>query len=316
MTNQFVTKHRENASRWKTSAGLPEGALAAAPFAGRGSYDFCLPVEHARENLLPETRDAALPLFAELGIPWHRGIEGGPSNHLLSSQVQCVNALMPMVTDPERVRRAFGSTLDIVEVLEIEPGRHLTFEYVSPTDYLSEAVDGRRTRGASCTSVDAAFCYRTSAGATELALVEWKFTESYSTRHDSAKDGVRAARYQARVEAPDSPIRPGVPFALLLDEPFYQLVRQQLLAYALESDPATPYSTVRVLHVLDPANAAYQASVVNPEMRQYGETVGEIWRSLLSASDRYLSVDPAVFLDPAVTSEAYVARYALPAGSA
>jgi hypothetical protein len=218
---------------------------------------------------------------------------------------------MPMVSDPERIQRAFGATVDVAEVLEIEPGRFLTFEYVSPTDYFSEAVEGRRTRGANCTSVDAAFSYRTSDGETELALVEWKFTESYSTPHDPARTATRADRYQRLLDAEDSLIRAGVPFEWLLDEPFYQLVRQQLLAHALEADPTTPCTAVRVLHVLDPANTAYQASVVNPQMKQYGDTVGEIWQVLLAVPERYGPADPGIFLDPTVTSEAYVGRYAL-----
>jgi len=52
---------------------------------------------------------------------WHAGVGSGPSNHLLSSQVQCTNALGQMVTDPERIARAFG--LGVGEVLQIEPGR-------------------------------------------------------------------------------------------------------------------------------------------------------------------------------------------------
>src|SRR4051794_18257631 len=125
MTTDFMTQQRENASRWKATAFLPGAARLPGSYAGKGSYDFCLPVDHAAENLLPDIREAALGLFAELGIPWHRGIADGPTNHLLSSQVQCVNALMPMVTDPERIVRAFGAELDIAEVLHIEPGRFL-----------------------------------------------------------------------------------------------------------------------------------------------------------------------------------------------
>lgn len=96
----------------------------------------------------------------------------------------------------------------------------------------------------------------------------------------------------------------------MLDEPFYQLVRQQLLAQGLESDPRMPYDAVRVLHVLDPANAAYHASIVNPPMKEYGDTVSEIWQFLLMQPERFVSVDPAIFLNPDVTSTEYVARYA------
>lgn len=310
MSTSFVTRHRAHATHWKRTA-LPVEAHAAASYAGKGSYEFCLPAHLAAENLLPSVRSQALALFAELGIPWHRGVRGGPTNHLVSSQVQCVNA-MPMVQEPERVVRAFGSTLDIGEVLTVETGRFLTFEFISPTDYLAESINGRpRTRGANCTSIDAAFAYRTRTGETELALIEWKFTESYSTPHAPDKTAVRERRYRHLVEAAGSPIRPGVPFEWLLDEPFYQLMRQQILARALETDPSTPWSRVRILHVLDPANAAYERSVVNRSMKGYGGTVGEIWAWLLASPDRFHHVEPTVFLDPAITSAAYGARYAL-----
>lgn len=38
-------------------------------------------------------------------------------------------------------------------------------------------------------------------------------------------------------------------------------------------------------------------------------SVSEVWQRLLAGSDRFLSIDPAVFLDPRVTSQEYVSRY-------
>jgi hypothetical protein len=37
--------------------------------------------------------------------------------------------------------------------------------------------------------------------------------------------------------------------------------------------------------------------------------VSEVWQRLLVRPDRFRSVDPAVFLDPEVTSAEYVSRY-------
>lgn len=300
-----MKQHRAQACAWKKS--LPASAQPPGQY-GRSAYDFCLPVEAAQLNLLAPVRETALQMFRDLEISWHRGIDGGPTNHLLSSQVQCVNALGAMVHDPARIIRAFGSQLDIAEVLEIEPGRFLTFEFVPATDYLSEGGGGVLSRGAHSTSVDAAFLYRTPASETELALVEWKFTEAYSTPHDPVKDRTRLKRYGHLLDTADSPIR-SIPFEWMLDEPFYQLMRQQLLAHVLESDPATPYSAARVLHVLDPGNAAYQASIVNPNLKALGATVDEIWASLVRVPDRFRHIDPGVFRDPLVTGKEYVARY-------
>lgn len=189
-------------------------------------YDYCLPVEFAALSLLPEVREPVLELFAELGIPWHAGVGSGPSKHLLSSQVQCMNALGQMVGDPDRMVQAFGPVLGTVEVDQIEPGRWLTFEYIGSADHLNEAVGGIRTRGAHCTSVDAAFVHRTSDGVRELVLVEWKYTEHYRRRTaEPAKDAVRLGRYGRLLAAPDGPIIDGLlPFVELLQEPLYQLM--------------------------------------------------------------------------------------------
>lgn len=314
----FVSTQRQKAAAWKATTGsLPDAARAAAPYvdkdgsAGEKPLPFCLPADLADLNLLPGIRERALALFRELEIPWHAGIDDGPSNHLLSSQVQCVNALTSMIDDPQRIKAAFGGVVDISDVLEIEPGRFLTFEYIGPEDYLGEARNGSRTRGAHCTSVDAAFRYRTSSGGTELALVEWKYTESYLRPRVSSpgREQERTRRYRDLYEAGDGPIAPLVSFAAMLDEPFYQLMRQQLMAHELERRQVLDVERVRVLHVLDPANEAFQVSLITDEIREFGDSVDDAWRKMLRRPDRFIHVDPAVFLDAAITSPEYVARY-------
>jgi hypothetical protein len=244
-----------------------------------------------------------------LGVPWHAGLDGGPGNHLLSSQVQCVNALAQMVHEPERLRRAFADVLGTDEVLEVEPGRSLTFEYIGPHDYFGEAPGGQRVRGAHCTSVDAAFLHRTQDGVRELVLLEWKYTESYRPRRpEPAKDAVRWQRYGDAWSDPAGPVTHALPFADVLDEPLYQLVRQQLLAHALEQDHVLGADRVRTLHVLPRANGAYQASLL-PAHRALGDTVTAVWQRLLRTQDRFVALDSSLFLDPAVTSPEYVLRY-------
>ena len=188
----------------------------------------------------------------------------------------------------------------------------LTFEYIGPRDYFGEGSGKPRVRGTRCTSLDAAFMYRTSDGQVELALVEWKFTESYLKPPNVApkKQNSQRQRYSPHWEDPEGPLRTDViPLDDMLVEPFYQLMRQQLLAHALEHDPDMPATVVRVLHVLSPDNDFYQRSLTRPSHEAAGSTVGEAWQRLLRNPDRYRSVDPRVFLDPAVTSEEYIRRY-------
>lgn len=316
--NDFVAAERSRAIAWKNSTRtLPVEARSPAPYIGKNgspgkwAFDFCLPPEHAELSLLPQVREAVLALFAELEIPWHAGVGGGPGNHLLSSQVQCVNALGQMVADPDRITRAFGLLLATAEVRQIEPGRWLTFEYIGEDDLLHEAVGGKRIRGAHCTSVDAAFLHRTHEGLTELVLIEWKYTEHYAPRSASSKkDAVRFKRYGPLLAAADSPITIGqLPFEELLQEPLYQLVRQQLLAQELEKAKAHGADRVRVVHVLPAGNTAYHASLHGTLAPLLGTTIKEVWRRLLRQPDRFVAMDSAVFLNPEITSSDYVERY-------
>ena len=317
----YTLQERQRAAAWKhSSASLPDEARVPAQYVNKDGvadgmpYDFCLPVDYAPLSLLAEVREPALAVFSELAIPWHAGVGDGPSNHLLSSQVQCVNALGQMVTEPCRLRRAFGGLLDTDEVLQVEPGRYLTFEYIGDADYFHEGAGEPRVRGTHCTSVDAAFLHRTSLGQVELVLVEWKYTESYRRRQpDPARDDVRRGRYETALAAEDGPVRPDLlEFSDLLDEPLYQLMRQQLLAHALESDHAHGADVVRIVHVLPKANVAYQQSLHRASQRALGGTVAEVWGRLLRNPDRFMSIDSALFLDPAITSAEYLARYGDP----
>ena len=313
-----TTSERAKASAWKlATTTLPAAAKVPSQYVSKNGspsgpkYDFCLPAEHAALSLLPEVREPALSLFTELGIPWHAGIQGGPGNHLLSSQVQCVNALGQMVADPDRIIRAFGPILGTVEVHQIEPDRWLTFEYIGPGDYLNEAVGGKKTRGANCTSLDAAFLHTTNTGIRELVLVEWKYTEHYGRRIvKPAKDAVRYKRYGHLLAASDGPITSELrPFNELLQEPLYQLMRQQLLAHELERAETHGVDRVRVVHVLPSGNTAYQTSLYGTLAPLLGSTVKEVWQRLLRYPDRFVSIDSAMFLDPQITSKDYVERY-------
>lgn len=318
MTEQsFAATENDRQARWKeTTAHVPPAARAPGVYR-RDAQEyapspFCLPRDHAALNLLPSIREVALATFVELGIPWHDSVDGGPSNHLRDSQVQCVNALAAMIDQHDRITKAFGHVLDIAEVSQIEPDRFLTFEYIGPTDYFGESPDRPRTRGAKCTSVDAAFSYRTSAGAEELALVEWKYTEKYKRiqKPSGRRDSIRRRRYESDFTRPDGPVRADlVPLGSMFIEPVYQLMRQQLLADRLESDPATPYQAVRVVHVLSPFNLDYQASLHRPEHLAFGSTVSALWSQLLRRPDRFVPLDPEVFLSAEVTSTTYVERY-------
>ena len=313
-TTTYAGRARAAASAWKAAALPPETHALASYSARPGgpTYPFCLPLEHAQLTLLPEAAGAA-EFFAERGIHWHQGVAGGPGNHLLSSQVQCVNALFPMVADPALIVRGFVDVLPIAEPLEIEPGAYLTFEYIGEQDHLGEWAGKSPSRGAHSTSADAAIRYRTPDGRIEIALIEWKYTESYlGHRLSEDRRDIRRGRYLAFWEDPAGPIDPSaIPYDDIFVEPFYQLVRQQLLAWRMEVAREQDADVVRVVHIAPATNDAYYASLNRDSHRALGSTVAQVWQQMLRRPDRFISFDSSRFTDEErdLTSPTYRARY-------
>jgi hypothetical protein len=223
--------------------------------------------------------------------------------------VQCVNALEPMAHDPTRIVAAFGPVLPIAEPLPIEEDRFVAYEYIGTDDYLGESAGGPRTRGSRTTSADAALRYRTADGTTEIALIEWKYVEDYRG-HELSRDraGIRPGRYRKLWDADDSPIRTDlVPYDDLFVEPFYQLMRQQLLAHEMERARERHADVVRVLHVSPAGNDGLRTSLNRDSHRAVGGDVFDVWRALLRQPDRFVSVDSRTLC--ATASEEYRARY-------
>lgn len=314
--SSYQDRARAAAVAWKLT--LPAEAQPDGPYGPSGNlYPFCLPATEADRNLLPEAK-GAVAFFDRHHLQWHRGLYHGPTNHLISSQVQCVNALFAMTTNPSLIKRAFGEELHIAEVIPIEDdGAYLTFEYNGGgRDYLGEGRSGRPlTRGANSTSTDAAFRYRTSAGEEELALVEWKYTEQYlGSKLSADRKGVRELRYRTWFEAADGPLdADAVPYQAVFVEPLYQLVRQQLLAWRIERSDSDTAQAVRVLHIAPSGNAKYWHSLDRHTHRLNGESVQGVWQRMLRDShrNRFQSIDAARFADESLdlTSTSYRDRY-------
>lgn len=260
-------------------------------------HPFRLPRERAAENLYPPAADSIQQYFKHHQITWHK--ERG---HLCSSQVACLNFLFPLGTQPDaladllRATRAPGMPT-ITGVLEIEPGSespYVAFEYIGPDDVplIGEQRPGRkRTRGANCTSADAAVLVETEGGHRELLLIEWKLTESYGRsplRYSKSKtdrcaiyEGARSKYGVLRSETPE--------FEAYFFDPTYQLLRQQLLAAALESHQVLGAERVRVLHISPEANRELHR-VTSPALRAHGDDVFDVWKGSLARPDRFIRV--------------------------
>ncbi len=244
------------------------------------------------ENLAPAIRSVVTRYFCDKDIAWHTH-----ANHALSSQVCCLNFLIPLAEKPEILSRLVARALGIAppEMLEIEPGPdgrpwYIGFEWIGKSDYLREARDGHRTRGTNVTSADAFVRYRTGSGDVESLLIEWKYTESYGPPIPAKGNPTRIERYRDIAFDPDGPIRAdrGLKLEDFFWEPFYQLLRQQMLAYRMQRAPEEETTHVRVLHIAPAENRALR-KVTAPKMSSFGEDAFKAFKAVLVKEDDFIS---------------------------
>ena len=294
----YLQAHKKLQTQWKLQTKyLSRAAKKPGLFANR-LFPFCLPIEHAEENLFIGIRDDAIAYFDRHDISWHgAALPGKPGNHLCSSQILAVNMLYPFSTDADAAKLLFSSVFpDIDTVLPIEePGRFIAFEWVPPENYLNEIPKRGTTlrRGLGNTSADFAFLYRSVSGATRFILGEFKYTESYGRSGQTLRsDGTdRMAPYREFFYASDSPINVEVapPIEAFAAEPFYQLLRYQLMARQVEIRKAEVIDSASVLYVYVPENRGLQRVIV-PEFREIGKDVFKVWANLLADTVRFIPV--------------------------
>ena len=323
----FAEAARVAAIAWRDLSKLvPASARVAAPFGGGAgpAVDVCLPADLAYLNLLPDAREIGLDRFARAGINWHHGSNAMCGNHLLSSQVQCVNALAPLIRDPAGLRQMFATVLDIEEPLpmmdpDADPEDLVSFEWIGLADHLGERAGRVPTRGSNTTSADAAIRYRASTGAIEVALIEWKYTERYRGKALAGGDSsaaVRSGRYRRLWDDADSPLRTDlVPYEAIFVEPMYQLFRLQQLAHAMERSNELGAERVRLVYaapaanrdLLDEVPAAFSNLPVSGAAQP---RLTGVWRAMLRRPDRFGWLDTGGLIGPgAPTSQAFKERY-------
>lgn len=278
-------------SSYFSDAARADGIYKSKP------YSFCLPREHAEENLFPAIRQSAPAYFSDQKIKWHDGQDGKPSNHLCSSQVCCVNFLFPFANQPRSLAEVLRPVFPAIrEMLPMENGQYVAFEWIGLKNYLSEKIrrgEGR-TRGANFTSADAAVMFERTDGKQEIVLIEWKYTESCGGASlKTAKSGTdRTAIYRPLLDRDDCPIGKSLlprSFDALFYEPFYQFMRQQLLAHEMEPAHELGADKVTVLHVAPARNTEFQR-VTSPELQPLGDTAIGVWKRLVTPSDRFVSI--------------------------
>ncbi|MDO9131313.1 MAG: hypothetical protein Q7U34_15760 [Anaerolineales bacterium] len=257
---------------------------------------FCLPVEHAEQNLFPAIRETALDHFAAHKIKWHDGQNGKPSNHLCDSQVCCVNFLFPFADKPDVLAEVLRPIFpEIDRMLPVEDGQYVSFEWIGKENYLGEKIsrNGKRTRGANYTSTDSIVMFERKDKRLQVVLIEWKYTESYggTSLIFSGSGTDRGKIYKHLFERDDCPINKDLlpSFDALFYEPFYQFMRQQFLAHEMEKAHELDADIVSVLHIAPAHNSDFR-KVTSPKLETLGKSATSIWKKLVKADDRFVSV--------------------------
>jgi len=195
--------------------------------------------------------------------------------------------------------------LPIDKDLPLEDGSfpYISFEWIGVHDYLGETKrkGTERIRGANFTSADFVFRFKRNDGKIQVVLGEWKYTEEYRTMDKGIE--VRKQNYQQSFNREDGVFnRRDVDFydALFFD-PFYQLMRLQLLAQEMEYSREMEAEVVSVLHICPEANREFRDRVTSPHLKNISpnKKTLEIWKEFVP-QDRFMSISVERLLDSIV----------------
>jgi hypothetical protein len=250
-------------------------------------YPFVL--QERTDNLWNKIRQDALEYFEEYDIAWwsddNRNI---PTGHVLSSQVACVNHLFWLRDRKDAalaVIQAINS--EFVNVAVLDTG-YVEFEVIGRDNYLGERS---HQRGANATSLDAAMVGVKENGVKVFIAIEWKYTEYYGKKNKYIP--ARSKIYDPLIDEAGSPIRVTDKSSLYY-EPFYQLMRQTLLAHkiAIANDyGCTDYTHI---HVIPRGNSELLNSNKSPGLE--GISMKDAWKGALCDPGKYNIIDPEDFI--------------------
>lgn len=249
----------------------------------------------AEENLWTKIRKEAIKYFSNYKIVWWTG-SAEPSGHILSSQVSCVNHLFFLRNDKDAALMVLQNiNHDFVEVCPDFEDGYIGFEVVSKHSYLGEVAEGKeQTRGSNCTSVDAMMTGILKNGKKIQVIIEWKYTELYSKsdKSEGTSGTTRKNRYDALIDDKDSPIKRTVSVDNLYYEPFYQIMRQTLLAWQMTKNKANELKADDWLHldIIPENNLNLRYQVPAPDLIQSG--IEEAWKSQLKEPNKYNVITP------------------------
>ncbi len=302
----FGKRARERQARFREQSSLP-----VFPVGRRHGHLLASGYEDG--NLFPTLRgdNGARRFFEIRNIRWWQDARNGdnsagkrPTRNMASSQVACVNFLLPLTEVPEALSALLRAVDDdVMGVVPIEDGDShspIEFEWIG----LGHALEGPavKTRGANSTSVDAFMIARTRAGR-RAYLMEWKYVEEYSPRDlsEGSKGETRRHRY-AHLYTESPSFNDKAPLDAWLFEPFYQIMRLRLLADRMVRARELGVSEAKVLVVVPEGNRAYRERVTSLWFATAfpNRTVSDIVRETLLDPDSTYATIPQSALASAV----------------
>lgn len=273
------------------------GSMFKDPCGGRflgKEREFVL--KNGRLNLHHSIAVAAEAYFKKHLIGFWHSYKGGPSGHLLSSQVACINHLF-FARLNSNVATAILQGIDgsVSSAVAFADDGYVDFEVIGKANYLGEK---EHTRGAKSTSIDAVMVGKMQDGTNKVFFIEWKYTESYTSlnKADGTSGATRVKTYSKLLSAPDCPLIANDVKALFI-EPYYQLMRQTLLAYEMVKVLEFGATDYMHIHVIPTANKELKS--VKTSARLPGTNLDSAWKAVLKQPQKYLTIDPESFLAPA-----------------
>jgi hypothetical protein len=252
-------------------------------------------------NLWAGIREDAIDYFKRNNIPfWDSGNE--PTGHLLSSQIACINHLFFVRQRGDIATSILKGVDNNVKIaLKMDNGLdsgYVDFEVIGSKNYLGEKL---HTRGANSTSVDAVMLAELNNGTRKLYFIEWKYVESYNktSKAEGESGKTRQNIYSPLLNQPDCPIKTSN-IEGLFTEPYYQLMRQTLLAHQMIKAREYQADSYFHIHVIPKDNKELK-DINTADGKLKGNKLEDTWKNVLKSPDLYKTIDPSDFLNPAHT---------------
>ena len=293
---------------------------------GKGEHDYFVALGHQEETLYPDIRskDGALDFFRDRCIKWWKGTtwRDGPSDvptrNMVSSQVACVNFLLPLAAIDHAltaVARAIDNDVqDVIGIVDRKGNQsRVEFEWIG----IDKSLEGGTRRGQYETSVDSFMVAETDRGR-RAYLMEWKYTEGetyLSTKPKYRGEGYRKEKqlngYSDLYYADSSSFDATIPMRELFYDPFDQIMRNRLLADRMVANGELGVSDAKVVVVVPEENLAYRTAAYGkkttspPLVERFPDlkTVDEVMRATLKDPDTTFKMVTPTQLREAVVDE-------------